>query len=122
MTIKQVQSVGGNLAAVASVAIAASVVNSYFDGELVDWAQFPHILRHASLFAVVCMFGWIVLKSPWAPQVRELIGLMSTKRETPAGTETTMIGVNIKTEAPACAPVAPIGSGKSGRGSQTGDD
>lgn len=116
MTIKQVQSVGGNLAAVASVAIAASVVNSYFDGELVDWAMFPHILRHATLFAVVCMFGWILLKSPWAPKVRELIGLMSTKRETAAGTETTTIGVNIKTEAPASVAVG------NAVGAQTGDD
>lgn len=65
-----------NLAAIASVAISFAVVNAYLDGELVDWNMLPHLLRHASLFALVCMVGWVALKSPWAPSAREFIGTL----------------------------------------------
>jgi hypothetical protein len=58
------------------ILIGGPLLGAYFawqTGELHEWAQFPNALTHGSFASAMLAIGWLLLKSPFAPRITELL-------------------------------------------------
>lgn len=78
MQIKQIEGTAKNLAIILVVGPALGVANSFFEGEIHAWSDFPKALNHGGILAVAMAFAWIGMKSPWAGTFKTLVGSFMT--------------------------------------------
>lgn len=86
--------------AILVVSVLTSYYTAYNSGQLQHWSQFQMVLPDFLLHAVMQMAGWILLRSPWAGKITEI--LASSSAPGPDGPTTTTAKVTIS------EPVAPM--------------
>lgn len=104
MLFKQIESVALNILLIVIVTAAGAVATAGMQGGIHNFEDLSNAVAHGLLAGALVAFGWLGMRSPFAAQVRTLLG---TSTVTEPGGKTTETTVEIQEPAGPTPPVNP---------------
>lgn len=78
MQMKPIEGAAKNIVIILVVGCCLGIANSFLEGEIHAWRDYPRAADHAGVIAVGMAFAWIAMKSPWSGTFRTLVGSLFT--------------------------------------------